>query len=292
VRDHRREYTELIIVDEADRLKTTALEVLRDFYDRTGIGVILIGRSRPARCRISVTTAAKIGRSLTASAPATSSPSASRIASASRTMRLTGAARRAAPPAHTTRRRPARPGPGRRPPRRTTPGAPPRPAVPARRPRSGSAARRGPCTGAAARPRPSPGGRQCCCSGTPTRPAAWATAGDWLYGYDVESTGKCSSPNSSRFRRDAAADISTGCAAPNAQPRGFGEIRPAGRLPPADRSSPTGRYVTRPQGISTNRCLRSRKSPRGWGAYAAVPKAVHHPEVWGWEHPWRWPQRC
>lgn len=31
------------VVDEADRLKTTALEVLRDFYDRSGIGLILIG---------------------------------------------------------------------------------------------------------------------------------------------------------------------------------------------------------------------------------------------------------
>jgi DNA transposition AAA+ family ATPase len=35
--------TELLIVDEAERLTTTALEHLRDVFDRTGIGVILIG---------------------------------------------------------------------------------------------------------------------------------------------------------------------------------------------------------------------------------------------------------
>lgn len=34
---------ELLIVDEAERLSTTALEHLRDIFDRTGIGVILIG---------------------------------------------------------------------------------------------------------------------------------------------------------------------------------------------------------------------------------------------------------
>ena len=34
---------ELLIVDEADRLKTPALEHLRDHHDRTGIGLILIG---------------------------------------------------------------------------------------------------------------------------------------------------------------------------------------------------------------------------------------------------------
>nr|MEC6699819.1 AAA family ATPase [Sphingobium sp. SJ10-10] len=34
---------ELLIVDEAERLTTTALEWLRDLFDRRGIGLILIG---------------------------------------------------------------------------------------------------------------------------------------------------------------------------------------------------------------------------------------------------------
>jgi DNA transposition AAA+ family ATPase len=38
-----RSYVELLIVDEADRVKTTALEALRDFFDRRQIGLILIG---------------------------------------------------------------------------------------------------------------------------------------------------------------------------------------------------------------------------------------------------------
>jgi DNA transposition AAA+ family ATPase len=36
-------HVELLIVDEADRLKTTGLEQLRDFFDRRAIGLILIG---------------------------------------------------------------------------------------------------------------------------------------------------------------------------------------------------------------------------------------------------------
>jgi DNA transposition AAA+ family ATPase len=36
-------YVELLIIDEADRVKTAALEALRDFFDRRRIGLILIG---------------------------------------------------------------------------------------------------------------------------------------------------------------------------------------------------------------------------------------------------------
>jgi hypothetical protein len=39
----RRNNTELLIVDEADRLKMQALETLRDHFDRSGTGLIFIG---------------------------------------------------------------------------------------------------------------------------------------------------------------------------------------------------------------------------------------------------------
>jgi DNA transposition AAA+ family ATPase len=42
VRDRRR-LVELLIIDESERLPTTAIELIRDIFDRTGVGVILIG---------------------------------------------------------------------------------------------------------------------------------------------------------------------------------------------------------------------------------------------------------
>jgi len=35
--------TELIIVDEVDRLKTTGLELMRDIYDRSELGLVFVG---------------------------------------------------------------------------------------------------------------------------------------------------------------------------------------------------------------------------------------------------------
>ena len=37
------EYVELVILDEAERLNTAAMEYLRDIFDRNDIGLILIG---------------------------------------------------------------------------------------------------------------------------------------------------------------------------------------------------------------------------------------------------------
>jgi hypothetical protein len=43
VTHHRIQFVELLIVDEAERLSTTALEYMRDLFDRHGVGLILIG---------------------------------------------------------------------------------------------------------------------------------------------------------------------------------------------------------------------------------------------------------
>jgi len=43
VSSRRSSHVELIVIDEAERLSTTALEYLRDVFDRKGFGLILIG---------------------------------------------------------------------------------------------------------------------------------------------------------------------------------------------------------------------------------------------------------
>ena len=43
VAPHRGYYAELIIIDDAERLSTSAFEYVRDLFDRHGIGLILIG---------------------------------------------------------------------------------------------------------------------------------------------------------------------------------------------------------------------------------------------------------
>ena len=42
-RRDRHRLVEMVIIDEAERLHTSALELVRDIFDRTGMGVILIG---------------------------------------------------------------------------------------------------------------------------------------------------------------------------------------------------------------------------------------------------------
>lgn len=42
-RQDKHRLVEMVIIDEAERLPTTALELVRDIFDRTGMGVILIG---------------------------------------------------------------------------------------------------------------------------------------------------------------------------------------------------------------------------------------------------------
>lgn len=40
---HHTRFVELVVIDEAERLSTTALEYMRDLFDRHGVGLILIG---------------------------------------------------------------------------------------------------------------------------------------------------------------------------------------------------------------------------------------------------------